>query len=228
MLELGEEAEGAVLRQGATELAGLMMGDTCEDESSETDAMLSAAVASEALERFARYRRGHEKALYAALNKLEEFRASRQQPSGQIQATPRGNFDTEAACVTYLQQRFERDDWCCPRCSNHSGNWLKGRQRWQCARCGRQVGLRYGTVMHRSPLPLKVWFKAIQALSQNPRATTQDVISVTGIQRRQTVRSVIARIQQATTSKDAPQLLAGLNGYFELHPRLRPEASAHK
>eukprot|EP00172_Hildenbrandia_rubra_P001135 Plantae.Rhodophyta-Hildenbrandia_rubra.ctg1699.p2 GENE.Plantae.Rhodophyta-Hildenbrandia_rubra.ctg1699~~Plantae.Rhodophyta-Hildenbrandia_rubra.ctg1699.p2 ORF type:complete len:167 (+),score=11.44 Plantae.Rhodophyta-Hildenbrandia_rubra.ctg1699:887-1387(+) len=80
MMELGEKAEGAVLRHGARELSGMILstsGEPGDDADEREDAVLASAVSTEALDKFNRYRRGHEKAFYTALNKLREIQHDR-------------------------------------------------------------------------------------------------------------------------------------------------------
>ena len=74
---------------------------------------------------------------------------------------------SEEQCVAYLTARARRANRLCPRCGWRRGYWLAGRQRWQCERCGGQFGLRAGTVMEGSRLPLKVWMIAIQTILDN-------------------------------------------------------------
>ena len=56
----------------------------------------------------------------------------------------------------------------CPGCGGVKG-WELSRKRftWECAGCGRQTSVTAGTVMHRSKLPLTVWFTAIHLLSSH-------------------------------------------------------------
>ena len=73
-----------------------------------------------------------------------------------------------------FQARFRDDDacrqclatcrwpagFCCPRCGQAEAFELPQRRLWQCKACGRQTSLTAGTVLHRTRLPLTVWFWA--------------------------------------------------------------------
>lgn len=216
MMELGEQAEGAVLRHGARELSKVILGsagETSDDGGEREDAILSAAVSTDALDKFNRYRRGHEKAFFAALNKLREIQSERREREKTNAAEMKNRtilFVTEEACEKHLAERFRRADWRCPHCKSAQGSWLQRQNRWECGACHRQVGLRFGTVMQRSQLPLRTWFLAISVMRQNANASTSQLMEILGIRRRGTVRSLMKRITEAMAATDASELLAGI------------------
>lgn len=215
MLELSEQGEGAVLRHSALELSSVIGSDQLDGTSRE-DAILAAAFATDALDKFSRYRKGHEKAFYTALKRLLEIQEARRAVE-QEQTKPQdvltnalAQFSTDQACVDYLRQRFSKSDWQCPRCGCGQGSWLAKKQRWECRECRRQVGLRYGTVMERSRLPILTWVRAIQLVRLKPKVATEEACETLGITRAATVSNVLSKIRQATSSPQAAQLLGGL------------------
>jgi len=70
-------------------------------------------------------------------------------------------FADEAACAEWLLERRWAHGFACPECG-HGGYWRLGRKvlTLQCKACRRETSVTAGTVMHRSHLPLKVWFTA--------------------------------------------------------------------
>jgi len=206
MLGFAAEAEHSVLRHGATELTSLVCASP-QDPEDQRDAVLSAAVATDTLDRFVRYRRGHEKAFLAALNKLRELRNARQGTLAVDPSQPAVESWTEEQCENLLKARFENPDWRCPHCRQSPGRWLARRRCWQCSTCRRQIGVRHGTVMARSPLPLTVWFRAIAILARRPDATAAEVTRATGIDRPRTIELLIGRIRQALTSPNKDMLV---------------------
>src|SRR5256885_12594592 len=70
-------------------------------------------------------------------------------------------FPDEAACAEWLLERRWGSGFACPACG-HDGYWRLGRKvlTLQCRACRRETSVPGGTVMHRSHLPLKVWFTA--------------------------------------------------------------------
>src|ERR671913_1132159 len=70
-------------------------------------------------------------------------------------------FPDEAACAEWLLERRWEHGFACPGCG-HGDHWRLGRKilTLQCKACRRETSVTAGTVMHRSHLPLKVWFTA--------------------------------------------------------------------
>jgi hypothetical protein len=70
-------------------------------------------------------------------------------------------FPDEAACAEWLLERRWGSGFACPGCG-HDGYWRLGRKvlTLQCRACRRETSVTAGTVMHRSHLPLRVWFTA--------------------------------------------------------------------
>ncbi len=78
-LELAARAETAVLRYGVKSAAYLQI-DADTDCMGNRDIELASATTSAAVERICRYRRGHEKAFYAAFGRLRELKSLEQDP----------------------------------------------------------------------------------------------------------------------------------------------------
>ena len=79
-----------------------------------------------------------------------------------------GMFPDDAACARYLFERRWPGGFVCPACGGVK-NWeLSGKKHtWECAACGRQTSVTAGTVMHRSKLPLTVWFMAVHLVTSH-------------------------------------------------------------
>jgi Transposase zinc-ribbon domain len=71
------------------------------------------------------------------------------------------SFPDEASCAAYLFKRRWPGGFVCPGCHRNRAVSLKSRAfTRECLDCGRQTSITAGTVMHRSKLPLTVWFWA--------------------------------------------------------------------
>ena len=70
-------------------------------------------------------------------------------------------FPDDAACARWLFGRRWPDGFRCPGCGHDKG-WELGRGTLlaECARRRRQTSVTAGTVLHRSHLPLRLWFLA--------------------------------------------------------------------
>lgn len=211
-LHRAEQFEDAVLRIGA--LAGLALPVGLPADHDGQDQVLSAAVTSDGAERLTRYRRTHEKGLYAALDRLREVqRARRLLPPAPAPPVP-DEFATEADCAAYLRRRIEGGGCRCPRCDTARASWLAERRRWQCRGCRGQFGVRSGTVLERSPLPLHTWFAIIRCVVQDPDVPLADLVRATSLRRRSTLQAARHKVLAALQTPETCRRLAGLDAVF--------------
>src|SRR5690606_11554945 len=76
------------------------------------------------------------------------------------------SFPDEAACVDFLFKRRWPEGFICPACGSVRAVQLKSRAwTYQCVDCRRQTSITAGTVMHRTKLPLTVWFWAAHLIA---------------------------------------------------------------
>ncbi len=69
-------------------------------------------------------------------------------------------FPDEDSCLKFLIQSRWPDGFVCPRCGFGDYYWVPTRKLLQCKNCDYQASVTAGTVMHRSKMPLKLWFHA--------------------------------------------------------------------
>ena len=75
-------------------------------------------------------------------------------------------FPNEESCATFLAARRWPDGFVCPGCGSKHGWSLASRARlYECTDCRRQTSITAGTVLHRSKLPLQVWFWAAHLMA---------------------------------------------------------------
>ena len=75
-------------------------------------------------------------------------------------------FPDEASCEAFLFERRWPDGFVCPACGDGRAALLRSRAHtYECLGCGRQTSVTAGTVMHRSKLPLPVWFWAAHLMA---------------------------------------------------------------
>ncbi len=75
-------------------------------------------------------------------------------------------FPDEASCAAFLFEQRWPDGFVCPVCGNGRAAVLKSRAHtYECLDCGRQTSITAGTAMHRTKLPLTVWFWAAHLMS---------------------------------------------------------------
>ncbi|WNR43609.1 IS1595 family transposase [Paenibacillus roseipurpureus] len=77
------------------------------------------------------------------------------------------DFQTEEDCERFLVSRRWTKGFFCPGCDHDSFYEIKTRNLLECKECRAQTSITAGTIMHKSKLPLLIWFKAIRALIQD-------------------------------------------------------------
>jgi transposase-like protein len=220
-MEFSAAAEDHVLRFGARN-NGLLRPDAPHDQGLMDEAMFAAAISTNAADRTERFGQQHRRAFYRALAQLQLLRG---QDGAIADVEPATAFDDERACEMYLVGRMQAQPRRCPQCDKKKYHYLKCRRRWECAACGAQFGLRVGTIMARSPLPLAAWFAAILAVCADPQIAVDDLAERIGVRRPATVRSMLRGILGAMESGEAETLLAGLH---RLDAAAKPASGARR
>jgi transposase-like protein len=77
------------------------------------------------------------------------------------------------------QLRWGPTGFRCPRCDHRYAYTLRTRPRVrECRRCGRQISVTSGTLMHRTRLPLSHWAQRGEELERSPRIPTTSELVV--------------------------------------------------
>src|SRR3954465_14955210 len=130
-------------------------------------------------------------------------------------------FPDEAACAEWLLERRWGSGFACPACG-HDGCWRLGRKvlTLQCQACRRETSVTAGTVMHRSHLPLKVWFTAawLVATHRNGMSARQLWLQL-GLGSYESAWLLLRKLRAAMVDPDR-EPLAGLVGGGETSPPL--------
>jgi transposase-like protein/predicted RNA-binding Zn-ribbon protein involved in translation (DUF1610 family) len=75
-------------------------------------------------------------------------------------------FPDEQTCAEFLFDRRWPQGFVCPACGRGRAALLKSRAfTYECIDCGRQTSVTAGTMLHRSKLPLTVWFWAAHLMA---------------------------------------------------------------
>ena len=122
----------------------------------------------------------------------------------------RTRFSTEDACRDYMFEVRFPDGFACPKCGCREYYYLSTRHTCQCKNCRRQTSVTAGTVMHRTHLPLTVWFWAIYLCATDKRG-----ISAKGLARQldlsyESAWYLLVRIRSAMQERDQDYLLQGI------------------
>jgi hypothetical protein len=199
----------------AVESAGILAHG---GEEASSTAVLAAIAASERLEAIRRLSLGCSRAFYAGICQLSQRQRDRRD-TAKLTGEIDDRFQTDEQCLVYLIRRFQRGEYPCPRCQNATGGcWIATRRAWECGRCKSQTGIRAGTVMEHSGLPLTSWFKGIRMLVLHPGMSVSELSQRTGITRLATVRAMAKKIRSAMETN--PKNLAGLDELCNALPEI--------
>ena len=136
--DLWNEAVGAIERQGVRELPksptlASMTGAACmKPFSPERCPWKPWSGAKSSCGAFAR--------LPPRLAKLEELQARRREAEAGELEVPPNPFTTEAACETYLAERFKTGNCSCPRCGSGNGRHISSHRCWEWPIAGARPG----------------------------------------------------------------------------------------
>ncbi len=115
-------------------------------------------------------------------------------------------FAAEAQCAEYLRNLRWPAGFVCPKCGSRTGYTLATRRVTEC-RNGHQVSLTAGTGLHRSKLPLTLWFHAAYLVSTlTPGISALQFQKQLGISRYETAFQLLHKLRSALVAPDREPL----------------------
>jgi len=106
-------------------------------------------------------------------------------------------FATEEQCADYLHSIRWSEGFVCPRCGSRTGYSLATRRVTECGN-GHQISLTAGTSLHRSKLPLTLWFHAAYLVSTlTPGISALQFQKQLGISRYETAFQLLHKLRSA-------------------------------
>ena len=122
----------------------------------------------------------------------------------------RQRFQTEEACETYLFEQRWPNGFVCPKCGGGGCYRLHGRREYVCKQCRRQSSSTAGTVLHRTHLPLTVWFWAIYLVAQDKRGISASQLSRELEIAYSSAWYLLQRLRKAMGERDKNYVLSGI------------------
>lgn len=110
------------------------------------------------------YQRIHAK-IDKALTKLVEQGLGDVKPSDMMRGRDT-TYASDKTCLAFIFKNRYPKGLECPKCERNAFVPVEGRRSYACA-CGYQVYPTEGTIFHKSPTPLTLWFHAIFLMSQS-------------------------------------------------------------
>jgi transposase-like protein len=107
-------------------------------------------------------------------------------------------FRDEAACRAYLAACRWPEGYRCGRCGHSEAFGLAQRQLWQCKSCGYQTSVTAGTVLHRTRMPLNLWFWAAYLVTTHtPGLSALQLRRQLGIDSYETAWAMLHKLRRA-------------------------------
>lgn len=121
-------------------------------------------------------------------------------------------FHSDEICYQYLIESRWPDGFMCPKCYNKGGWWLEKYHRFECPICHRQTSPLSGTLMHRSHLPIHIWFWAAYLVSTHtPGISAVQLQRQLGILKIDTAWFLLHRLREGMVR----ELRSSLSGFIE-------------
>lgn len=119
-------------------------------------------------------------------------------------------FGTEEDCASYMMHKRWKDGFSCPKCEHSSYYYIKTRKLYECSKCHYQASITAGTLMHKTKLPLTVWFWAIYLVAHDKRG--RSALSLAGVLdlNYRTALHMLRKIRAAMKDRDSGYLLSGV------------------
>ena len=126
-------------------------------------------------------------------------------------------FNTDEACLQYLIEHRWPDGFKCPSCTNDTGWWLAKYRRYECTSCHKQTSPIAGTIMHRSHLPVRLWFWAAYLVATHtPGISAVQLQRQLGLKNDETAWFLLHRLRKAMVAPNR-ELLRGTVEADETH-----------
>ncbi len=122
----------------------------------------------------------------------------------------RQRFQTEEACEVYLFEQRWPEGFVCPKCGGTGCYRLRGRREYVCKQCHRQSSVTAGTVLHRTHLPLTVWFWAIYLTVRDKRGISATLLSSELEIAYSSAWYLLHRLRKAMGQRDQDYVLSGI------------------
>ena len=122
----------------------------------------------------------------------------------------RRRYNSEDACRAELFRLRFPNGFVCPKCGCVEYYPIHGRNTFQCHSCRHQTSVTAGTVMHRTRLPLTLWFWAIYLCATDKRGISAVQLSHTLGICYDSAWHLLDRIRTAMGQRDEKYLLSGI------------------
>lgn len=118
-------------------------------------------------------------------------------------------FRTEEDCANYLYRCRWPKGFVCPKCKiiSEKPYSIAKYKRYECPKCGHQVSITAGTIMHNTKTDLKIWFWAAYLVSTlTPGISALQLQKQLGIKRYETAYQILQKIRSVMVRPDRDKI----------------------
>ena len=116
-------------------------------------------------------------------------------------------FPDEEHCWSTLRQARWPQGFRCPRCGHDQSSWIASRRLSQCRRCRHQASVTAGTILHRTRVPLRIWFLAIFFVARHKQGISAlQLQRDTGLGSYQTAWTLLHKLRSALGERPGKSL----------------------
>lgn len=125
-------------------------------------------------------------------------------------------FPDETSCITFIRAEREKTGVVCKKCKCKEHYWLNSLDMFQCKECCFRTGLKNGTVMEDSKLPLRTWLMALTLISATKKGfSALELQRQMGHSRYETVFRLYHKVREIMGKRDSLYQLEDMVEYDE-------------
>jgi transposase-like protein len=118
-----------------------------------------------------------------------------------------GRFASEDDCRRHLVACRWPDGFACPRCGARDAHELATRELLQCGSCRHQTSVTAGTALHRTRVPLRLWFAAAYLVTTHtPGFSAVQLQRQLGLSRYETAWTMLHKLRRAMLRPERDRL----------------------
>lgn len=129
-------------------------------------------------------------------------------------------YPDEASCITAIKEKRLSMGVKCKKCGHEEHYFRKGDLKFECKKCHGRQGLRAGTVMENTNLPIRYWLMAIHLMTVTKKGfSALEMQRLIGHKRYEPIWYMMHKIRRVMGKRDARYQLTGYieidEGFFE-------------
>lgn len=138
-------------------------------------------------------------------------------------------YPDESSCIDYFKEQREREGVVCKKCKSKEHYWLNSINVFQCKHCDFRTGLKNGTIMENSKLPLRIWLLAMTLVSATKKGfSCLELQRQIGHSRYESVFRLYHRLREAMGKRDSLYKLEDMVEYDEAFVSKATKSSERK